>query len=134
MANASDYLRNEIGTKYLNLGAGSSLPASLHVGAFTASLAADGTNLGTEISGSGYARASVSASSFTESPNGTFTSNAQIAFPTASGSWGTIVSIGLFDAATSGNLLVFDDLASSAAVTTGIVLTIPASSLVVTIA
>jgi hypothetical protein len=116
MANASNFLRSQIGAEFLNLGA-ATLPTELHIGLFTDSLAADGT--GTEVTGGSYARKSISASSFDDNGTGEFELNTSLEFTAASGSWGTVVSMGIFDASTGGNLIVFDDLAASKTITTG---------------
>jgi hypothetical protein len=42
-----------------------------------------------------------------------------ITFPTATGNWGTVTHFGIFDASTSGNLLVWGALAVSKVVNTG---------------
>jgi hypothetical protein len=48
----------------------------------------------------------------------TSNSNA-ITFPQASGTWGTVVALGIFDASTSGNLLAWADLTTSKLVGNG---------------
>ena len=116
MANASNFLRTQIGAEFLNLGA-ATLPTELHIGLFTDSVDAAGT--GTEVSGGGYARKSISASSFDDDLTGGFSLNTSLEFTAASGSWGTVISMGIYDAATGGNLIVFDDLAASKTITTG---------------
>ncbi len=59
---------------------------------------------GTEVSTSGtsYARTAVT---FGAPSDGASTNNADVTFPTATASWGTVGWIGINDAATSGNLL-----------------------------
>ena len=57
---------------------------------------------GTEVSGGSYARTAVT---FGAPSNGTSLNNADVVFPTATASWGTVGWIGINDAATSGNLL-----------------------------
>ena len=116
MANASNFLRSQIGAEFLNLGS-ATLPTELHIALFTDSVAADGT--GTEVTGGSYALKSISASSFTDDGVGGFTLNTSLEFTAASGSWGTVVSMGIYDASTGGNLIVFDDLAASKTITTG---------------
>ena len=131
MANASNFLRTQIGTEFLNLGSGT-LPSTLYIGLFTVAEDATGT-AGTEVSGGGYARKQIAASQFADNGTGTFTlSNAQ-EFVTATGSWGTVVGMGIFDAATSGNLLFFDTITQSKTIATGDAFRFNASSIVVTI-
>jgi hypothetical protein len=68
---------------------------------------------GTEVSGGSYARKSmpamtVSGTSPTEATNG-----AAVEFITATGSWGTVTHVGVFDASSSGNLLAWAALTAS---------------------
>ena len=135
MANASNYLRTDIGAKYLNGLAGSGT-LTLFLAAFVGNMAADETG-GTEhtIGVDGYARVAIGTSQFAESPAGTFTNISAFSFPVASGSWGSIASIGVYDAASGGNMILFDDLTGGAVtVGTGITLTIPIGDLDVTVA
>lgn len=80
----------------------------------------------TEPSGNGYARVSVAASlanfSGTQGAGttvassgtgGTSSNNNAITFPTSTGAWGTIMSVYLMDASTSGNAWIAIDLTSS---------------------
>ncbi len=78
---------------------------------FTVAGADDGTGF-TEVTGGFYSRVNVTSSwaSATGSAPSTKTNNAIITFPTATGSWGTVVAWGLYDAATVGNLGVWDFL------------------------
>jgi hypothetical protein len=54
---------------------------------------------------------------------------AAIEFPTAGSNWGTVTHVGVFDASTSGNLLVYGTLATSKLVESGDVFRIPAGDL-----
>jgi hypothetical protein len=105
-------------------------PATLYVGLFTS--APTDTGGGTEVSGGAYARVAVTSgttawantqASGTGASTGTGgqTSNSSsITFPTPSGAnWGTVTSFGLFDASTSGNLLVYGDLTVNKTVNNG---------------
>lgn len=83
---------------------------------YAALFTAVGTDAGTgftEVTGGSYARVATTGSSWNAaSGTGPSTnSNAStLSFPTATGSWGTVIGWGLFDALTSGNLLVWDYL------------------------
>ena len=85
---------------------------------------------GTEVStvGTAYARQSVT---FTVSGN-TASNSAAIEFPTATASYGTVTHVGVFDAASAGNLIAYAALTTSKAIDTGDVMRIPASDLDVT--
>lgn len=111
---------------------GQSLPANanLYFALFTTAPTAAGG--GVEVSGGSYARASVAATlanfagtqaagSTTASTgtSGQTSNNTQITFPTPTAAWGTVVAMGIFDAATGGNLLFFGNLTTSQVVGVG---------------
>ena len=87
---------------------------------------------GTEVSGTSYVRTAVSFSVTGTAPT-TASNSAAVEFPTAGGSWGTVVAAGIFDASTAGNLLAFADLTASKAVSTGDVLRFNTGALTVTL-
>jgi hypothetical protein len=98
-------------------------PTAWYLGLFTAAPGEAGG--GTELSGSGYARQSIT---FTVSGNNA-SNNAAIEFPTASGSWGTITHVAVFDASTSGNMIAYASLTASKTIDTGDVLRVPVNDL-----
>ena len=100
MASLSDYLENEVLDHILGTGA-YTMPSSVYIGLSTGSFGDDAS--GTELSGSGYTRKIVT---FSAAASGTTSNNAIIEFPAATGSWGTVSHFGVFDAASSGNLLI----------------------------
>ena len=102
-------------------------PSAWYLGLFTA--APSDTGGGTEVAGSGYAREAVT---FTVSGD-TASNNAAIEFATATGSWGTITHIAVFDASTSGNMVCYAALSASKTIETGDVLRVPAGDLDVTL-
>jgi hypothetical protein len=102
-------------------------PTAWYVGLFTAAPGEAGG--GTEVSGNAYVREDVT---FTVSGD-TATNSAAIEWPTATGSWGTITHVAVFDALTAGNMLVYAALASSKTISTGDVLRIPLGDLDVTL-
>lgn len=102
-------------------------PTAWYVGLFTA--APGETGGGTEVSGGSYVREAVT---FTVSGN-TATNSAAIEWPTATGTWGTITDVAVFDADTGGNMLVYASLTSSKTIASGDVLRIPAGDLDVTL-
>lgn len=128
MSAMSDYLENEILDHILRNSAYT--PAStVYIGLSTGSFA-DG-NSGTELSGSGYTRKSIA---FDAASGGTTDNTSAIDFPTATGSWGTVSHWGLFDAASSGNLLIHGAFSASKAVASGDILRIAAGELDITAA
>jgi hypothetical protein len=98
-------------------------PTAWYLGLFTAAPGEAGG--GTELSGSGYARQAIT---FTVSGNNA-SNNAAIEFPTASGSWGTITHVAVFDASTSGNMIAYASLTASKVIDTGDVLRVPTGDL-----
>lgn len=87
-------------------------PATLYFALFT--VAPTDAGGGTECSGGGYARASIANTTahFAAASGGTKTNAAPIAFPWLTGTIGTPVAWGVFDAASGGNLLYWGDLAA----------------------
>jgi hypothetical protein len=102
-------------------------PTAWYLGLFTAAPGEAGG--GTEISGNAYTREPVT---FTISGN-LATNSGAIEWPVATGSWGTVTHVALFDAETSGNMIVYASLNVSKAIGTGDVLRIPAGDFDVTL-
>lgn len=127
MAEFSDYLENKLLDHVLN-NASFTSPTTTYVGLYTA--APDDTGGGTEVSGGSYARQELSVST---ASGGVVTSDADIEFPQATGNWGTVVAVGIFDAVTSGNLLMYTDLTTSKTIESGDILKITSGSLTVTL-
>jgi hypothetical protein len=124
----TDYLEDKI-LKHVFTNVAYTSPTTVYVGLFT--VAPTDVGGGTEITGMGYARKSAA---FTVSGTGTLATNsAAIEFDAASGTWGTIVAIAVFDALTTGNMLAFADLTTSKTIATGDVLRIPTGDLDITL-
>jgi hypothetical protein len=84
-----------------------------YVGLYTAAPTDAGG--GTEVSGGSYARVATSGATWNAAAGSApaSTSNAAaVTFPLATGSWGTALAFGIFDAATAGNPLIWDYLGS----------------------
>lgn len=139
MAHMSDFLENKlldwllrgqaIGITGASAAAGTG-PANVYVGLFTAN--PSDTGGGTEVSGGSYARVTVasslanwagtqSAGSSTASSGtgGTTSNNNAITFPTPSANWGVVTGIGIFDAASAGNLLLWAPLTVNKTINNG---------------
>ena len=127
MAEFTNYLENKLLDHVLN-NASFTSPTTVYVGLFTA--APTDTTSGTEVSGGSYARQILSVST---ASSGVVTSDADITFPQATGSWGTIVALGIHDALSSGNLLMYTDLTTSKVIETGDILKVSSGSLTVTL-
>tara|TARA_R100000458_G_scaffold48435_1_gene47497 strand:- start:1069 stop:1452 length:384 start_codon:yes stop_codon:yes gene_type:complete len=122
MAGFSDYLENAV-LGYVFSGASFSQPGTKYLALYTSAPTDAGG--GTELSGNAYARQSCA---FTTTAAQS-TNSAAVEFPTATGSWGTIVSVGVFDASTSGNLLAWSNLTASKTIASGDVFRINAGEL-----
>jgi len=118
-----------IGITGASAGAGTG-PANLYVGLYTTNPTDVGG--GTEVSGGSYARVQVASSlanwagtqsagssSASSGTGGTTSNNNAITFPTPSGNWGTVTGFGLFDAVSSGHLLVWGALTTNKTVNNG---------------
>jgi hypothetical protein len=86
---------------------------------------------GTEVSGGSYARTAVT---FGAPSNGVTTNDADVTFPTATASWGTVGWIGINDALTTGNLLYHTALDTSKTIDSGDIFKISTGNLSVTLA
>lgn len=129
MAAASDYLEDILFNWYFR-GVAHTPPATFYVGLFTAAPTDAGG--GTEVTGGGYARAAITRAtgSWTAASggNGSGTNVSALSYGTTTGVWGTVVAFGIFDAASSGNLLVWDTVGPYT-IGSGTVVAIPANSL-----
>ncbi len=126
----TDYLEDKVLRHVLTNTAYTS-PTTIYVGLFT--VAPTDTGGGTEVSttSTGYAR---QTGTFSVSGTGTTASNSvAIEYPTATASWGTIVAVALFDAASGGNMLMYSTLNTNRTINSGDIFRIPAGSLTVTL-
>jgi len=82
-------------------------PALVYVALYTVAPTPAGG--GTEVSGGGYGRQTVT---FVAPVNGQSSNDAEILFPVASATWGTITSFALLDASAGGNMMYFDNLST----------------------
>ena len=122
----TNFLETEI-LDHVFAGAAYTAPSTKYIGLFTA--APGETGGGTEVSGNAYARQSMAFAT----SGATTSNNAAVEFPTATGSWGTITHVGIFDAATSGNLMVYATLTASKAIASGDVFRVPSGDLDITL-
>jgi hypothetical protein len=128
MANFSNYLENALINATLRNTSYTS-PTTVYVALYTSD--PTDADTGTEISGGSYARTSVT---FGAPSNGVATNNADVTFPTATGSWGTVTHVGVRDATTAGNLLYHASLTTSKTVGSGDIFKISSGNLSVTLA
>ena len=135
VANASDYLEQNAMDHFFNKV--TLVVPNTWVALFTADPGDDDT--GTEVTqGGAYARIKVNPNG---SASGTWAlaavqgtgyrvdNGADITWATASDNWGTVVSVGIYDASTAGNLLFYGALTASKAVNTDDVFKFPLGAL-----
>jgi hypothetical protein len=127
MAEMSNYLENALINATLRATTYTS-PATVYVSLWTSDPTDAGS--GTEVSGGSYARTAVT---FNAPSNGVTTNNADVTFPTATASWGTVGWIGINDAVTSGNLLYHSPLDTSKVIDSGDIFKIITGNLSVTL-
>ena len=100
------------------------MPNSLWLALFTTSPNASGTG-GVEVStsGTGYSRIELPRSAATWSgPTGTnqeYNNTNELVFPVPTGNWGTVVSLGIYDAQTNGNLVFYSTIATAKGIQLG---------------
>jgi len=124
----TNFLETEI-LDHVFAGSAYTAPSTHYLALFTA--APGETGGGTEVttSGTAYARQSVA---FTTTGN-TTSNSAAVEYSTATGAFGTVTHVGVFDAATAGNLMAYAVLTSSKAIDTGDVFRVPTGDLDITL-
>ncbi len=113
-------------------------PSTIYAALFTTSPDFDSGSGGTEVSGGSYARVAITNNT-TNFPNSTGTSTgvkttgATITFATPSAGWGTVVSVGFYDAASGGNLLAGGTLTTSRSISSGNSVSFASGSITLTV-
>jgi hypothetical protein len=130
MAEMSNYLENALLNATLNATTYTA-PATVYVSLWTSDPTDAGS--GTEVSGGSYARTAVSFAT-ASGTSGNVLNDADVTFPTATASWGTVGWIGINDAATSGNLLYHTALDTAKTIDSGDIFKISTGNLSVTLA
>ena len=128
MSALSDYAENKV-LDVLGANATFTAPSNVYLGLSTGSFADDDS--GTELTGNNYSRVSVS---FGAAASGTMSNDAAIEFAAATGSWGSVSHWGLYDAASSGNLLVHGSFTTAKTIASGDVLKVATGDLDITAA
>lgn len=119
MGSFSDYLENKV-LEHI-VGKTSYTMPSAWVALLTATPndASTGSTV-TEPSGNAYARVAAPGTAWGSASGGSITnSGAEITFPQATGSWGTVTSFVICDASTGGNVLAWGTLTSSKTIDPG---------------
>ena len=128
MAEFSNFLENALINAVLRNTTYTS-PATVYVSLYTSD--PTDADTGTEVSGGSYARTAVTMGA---PSNGVSTNSADVTFPTATASWGTVSHIGIHDASTAGNLLFHTPLDTSKTIDSGDIFKIETGNLSVTLA
>lgn len=129
MAGFTDYSENLV-LNWVFTANAATRPTAWYVALYT--VAPGETGGGTEVSGTSYARQTVAFSVTGTAPT-TASNSAAVEFPTAGGSWGTVVAAGIFTASTGGTLLAFANLTTSKTIDTGDVLRFNTGALTITL-
>jgi hypothetical protein len=130
MAEMSNFLENALINATLRNTTYTSV-ATVYVSLWTSDPTDAGS--GTEVSGGSYARTAVSFAT-ASGTSGNVLNDADVTFPTATASWGTVGWIGINDAATSGNLLYHTALDTAKTIDSGDIFKISTGNLSVTLA
>lgn len=145
MSAMSDYLENKL-VDHVFRGQAYTIPV-IYVGLLTAAPSDSGG--GTEVSGNNYARVKAAASAAqaltdwkstqnndvaSTGTTGNTTNTNSVTFPTPSATWGVVTHIGVYDALTGGNLLLYGSLTISKTINQSDTVTFPAAALSFTFA
>jgi hypothetical protein len=128
MAEMSNFLENALINATLRNTTYTS-PATVYISLWTSDPTDAGS--GTEVSGGSYARTAVTMGA---PSNGVSLNSADVTFPTATASWGTVGWIGINDALSSGNLLYHSPLDTAKTIDSGDIFKISTGNLSVTLA
>ena len=113
MSSKSDYLENVVINHFLR-NTSTAPTANVYAALYTSAPTDAGG--GTEVSGGSYARVAIT---FSAASGGATSNSGAVTFPTATGSWGTVVAFGVFDASSGGNLLYWGNLTANKTIASG---------------
>ena len=130
MGSFADYVENKV-LDHITGKTSFTMPTA-YLAASTADPTDDGSGLA-EPSGGSYARLETAGSDWAAASGGATSNAAILAFAEATGSWGTITHVALFDAASGGNMLAHAALDSSQSISSGEVLRFPIGDLDITL-
>ena len=130
MAEFSNYLENALINAVLRNTTYTS-PTTVYVSLYTSDPTDADTGTEVSTSGTSYARTAVT---FGAPSNGVTTNSADVTFPTATASFGTVTHIGIHDASSAGNLLFHTPLDTSKTIDSGDIFKITSGNLSVTLA
>lgn len=105
---------------------------TLYLAISTANPTDVGSPVTAEPSGNGYLRVAASSSSWARTGN-VMENDAELAFPEATGSWGTLTHFALYDASSGGNMIIHGALTTAKAIAANETLRFPAGNLTFTL-
>ena len=129
MSAMSDYLENKFLDHFLGT-ASTSAPAAVYLSLHTANPADDASGAEVSTSGTGYVRKAIA---FSAASSGSAANSGAVEFDVATGSWGTISHVAVFDASSGGNQIAYAALAAAKTITTDDVLRFPAGDVDITL-
>jgi hypothetical protein len=124
----TNFLETEI-LDHVFAGSAYTAPSTHYLALFTAAPGESGGGTEVSTSGTAYARQSVA---FTTTGN-TTSNSAAVEYATATASMGTVSHVGVFDAATGGNMMAYATLTSPKSIDTGDVFRVPTGDLDITL-
>ena len=128
----TNYFLNSIMGNVFKSKTNPALPDNYYIGLSTSEPNIEGGNVSEPPSNGGYSR--VLLTELKEPVNGVITNKSSISFNESTSDWGVITHFVIYDAATDGNLLMYDTLTSSRTVESDTVVMIKADSLQLTLA
>lgn len=106
-------------------------PTAWYVALYTAAPSDAGG--GTEVAGNGYSRQAATFAA-ASSPGGTTNNTGALSYTASGGDWGTVTHLGIFTAATGGNLLWYGSLSAPRIVNDGDTLSFAVGAVALTLA
>lgn len=82
-----------------------------------------------EVTGTGYGREALAPTDWAAATGGTITTVNAVTFSPAGAAWGTVAWVGLYDAATGGNILWWGPLGTPRAISSGDTIVFPPGNL-----
>lgn len=107
MSSFTDYLENAA-LNHIFRNTALTSPAAVYLALFT--VAPTDAGGGTEVTGAGYARQAIT---FGAPAGGAIANTGAVSFTASGGNFGSVVAVGIFDAATAGNMLAWDAITAA---------------------
>ena len=124
----SNYLENKVVDHFLGTSS-TSAPSNVYIGLFTSDPTDAGSGTELTIGSNGYSRNVIT---FNAASGGAATNSSAETFTASGGNWGTITHFGIFDAASSGNLLYHGALTDDKVIENGDSLVVAATAITIT--